>query len=844
MSVSGGILATEEVPQGYITSLGKQPENPLVLLGQYSDDELDDGSSGEEKRVIPEDSLVLPDDSQGKVAGKQGNEERFNEGSNGAIETEKGPLLLDATLSPEAVGTAADVLDDNRFTGKTPAASTSDTEAGDMSSGWKIVWHEESNQYYYWNISTGETSWTVPEVLQAGGGSETANTGENEKAINVADATYPNIEMTEAGECKMRAETWGADSSKDHKFDPDAQQNHLESSPLATVQDHVGSPGNSDGVHIGEGESAKSFDSPKLGDGESNESRNLASCLIKQCEDLLEQLNSVKGSQYLLHGHVELHTLTVEVEMRLADMKSLACYKSSLLPFWQLSENRLQQLEVKITDVLRQLKSEKENEVASADLLPANSCREVDANSSEEKFVSALGSFHTPGPTGIADSHNNHETQNHQPTGDENVPSERHLTGYAVSGASEEDMDVDMEVEEATPSTYLDISVTTEQLSLPTSTVADSGISVLGKVYSVPPPPDEDWIPPPPPDDEPFPPPPPPDEPPEIPYSQPSDVVTVPSFPYMEQYNVYPSSHFQYAAQISSDVASANLYSPTEGCQPAVSQLPLFYGTVPATYNTATLGVAPADTGLYYGYQGSITQPLVLNSSSNSHGIVDTHGGLGSTLLPKDDGNPVKASLENSSAEAPLQSSSTTLLTESASLSSIATSTATISASTTAPKAQSKVTRNKKRTVAVVSSLRSNKKVSSLVDKWKAAKEELQEQEKEPENALEILERKRQREIEEWRKQQIASGEAKDNANFQPLGGDWRERVKRKRAKLAQESQSPSDGVSEVNNSQPDLGELSRGLPQGWQAFWDDSSKQVYYGNASTSETSWIRPTD
>ncbi|CAI9756992.1 unnamed protein product [Fraxinus pennsylvanica] len=28
-------------------------------------------------------------------------------------------------------------------------------------------------------------------------------------------------------------------------------------------------------------------------------------------------------------------------------------------------------------------------------------------------------------------------------------------------------------------------------------------------------------------------------------------------------------------------------------------------------------------------------------------------------------------------------------------------------------------------------------------------------------------------EDEEWRSQQIASGEAKDNANFHPLGGDW-----------------------------------------------------------------------
>ena len=74
-----------------------------------------------------------------------------------------------------------------------------------------------------------------------------------------------------------------------------------------------------------------------------------------------------------------------------------------------------------------------------------------------------------------------------------------------------------------------------------------------------------------------------------------------------------------------------------------------------------------------------------------------------------------------------------------------------------------------------------------------------EDDESEPENPVEILEKKRQREIEvcecrlvclfirvfffscflqslswqEWRAQQIASGEAKANANFQPLGGDW-----------------------------------------------------------------------
>lgn len=49
---------------------------------------------------------------------------------------------------------------------------TSDSQTtGDVDSGWKMVLHEESNSYYYWNIVTGETSWEVPVVLTQGNGS-------------------------------------------------------------------------------------------------------------------------------------------------------------------------------------------------------------------------------------------------------------------------------------------------------------------------------------------------------------------------------------------------------------------------------------------------------------------------------------------------------------------------------------------------------------------------------------------------------------------------------------------------------------------------------------------------
>lgn len=61
---------------------------------------------------------------------------------------------------------------------------------------------------------------------------------------------------------------------------------------------------------------------------------------------------------------------------------------------------------------------------------------------------------------------------------------------------------------------------------------------------------------------------------------------------------------------------------------------------------------------------------------------------------------------------------------------------------------------------------------------WLAAQEELHSSDEADEDKdmfdVEALERKRQKEIEEWRHQTLASGGALENANFQPLGTlDW-----------------------------------------------------------------------
>lgn len=101
-------------------------------------------------------------------------------------------------------------------------------------------------------------------------------------------------------------------------------------------------------------------------------------------------------------------------------------------------------------------------------------------------------------------------------------------------------------------------------------------------------------------------------------------------------------------------------------------------------------------------------------------------------------------------------------------------------------------------------------------------------------------------ELQGWHAQQIASGEAEENANFQPLGGDWcvswrqfsvlgawltlyhglilfashhrRERVKRKRAQVNKEAASTTE-ESIKGNQQPALAEFSRDLPSGWQVI-------------------------
>uniref|UniRef100_A0A5B6YZF6 WW domain-containing protein n=2 Tax=Davidia involucrata TaxID=16924 RepID=A0A5B6YZF6_DAVIN len=844
---------------------------------------------------------------------------------------------------------SSDLIKEMDSMGQTSVPGLSDVQViGDASSGWKIVFHEESNRYYYWNTVTGETSWEVPDVLAQGTeltcerksapdaeGRESAVVDIHEsgstldtelddsiatKTVDGSEAANVISETRETYEHGPQMEVWNEankdEISEDKKGGSDINETDANNSSgiinalcheTSSLGDYI-SPEQSGDALLENGRATGSYSEKYTHNGTAHDEHetgtDLSSRLVKHGECLLERLSSLKGSKGHLQGDEQISKYILEVEIRLSDIKSLLSYGSSLFPFWVHSERQLKQLESKINDELSQFyKSARMSEVEETHNSQESMGVDIKADGYEKKVVcSTPENTHTSVGVDVItevqkDSHN--EASGNYAVNTEHLFSIGYTTTHSESGGggkgevhgvasaaeitpntvlhSEEDvdMDVDMEVEDAIPASNTTMALDAKYCAPPEQPIqsnlpAEHESFVLEEGFGVPPPPDEDWIPPPPPDNE-LVPPPPPDEPPEPSYpSPPPYLETVQPLSYTEQYNLsYVGHNFEYYGQTHTEVPGNNFYGHAEGCHVAVPHPPLYYEVVPNTYPGADpVVVNPVEPVAYYDLQDGTVAPVPVISGVESSGFHSESGNetLGSGIrsvealaeascgsLPntKLDVSAVieeteKASIEFPFAPATIQVPATSSIIESVPVSSTAVITAAaIAATSTVAKVQSKVSRSKKRTVAAVSTLRSNKKVSSLVDKWKAAKEELHEDEEdEPENAYEILEKKRQREIEEWRAQQIASGEAQDNANFQPLGGDWRKRVKRRRAQAASEAvQTPSDGLTD-GSQQPDLNKLSRDLPSGWQAYWDEASKQVYYGNSVSSETTWIRPTN
>lgn len=75
---------------------------------------------------------------------------------------------------------------------------------------------------------------------------------------------------------------------------------------------------------------------------------------------------------------------------------------------------------------------------------------------------------------------------------------------------------------------------------------------------------------------------------------------------------------------------------------------------------------------------------------------------------------------------------------------------------------------------------KSKTKMPSLVKKWQSIQKELDEEEKSSssDDDRDLLNKKS---IEEWKQQQLVTGKASKNANFEALPEDWRERLKKRK---------------------------------------------------------------
>ncbi|XP_010542502.1 PREDICTED: formin-binding protein 4 isoform X2 [Tarenaya hassleriana] len=858
------------------SSSGQKTENPLLLLGQYSDDELED--SVERIKDVTVDSSLADNTKQAEGSPHGGHKDTD-------VKSDADTVMQTVDQqSSEKDSCASDVLAE-KDGGKVTASDSTDSfglhkqsdslmqassmvssdlhATGDVSSQWKMILHEESKQYYYWNTETGETSWEVPEIFTqialVGNDEETYAVGYSESGpmgayesnlvLNVAPSQFlavPNIISGPESLTSLKTvngivhqtealnDGYKSEDLKSKPLGTDGDQSECQTTSAVSLPCHekLAGPGNSSEYVLANSDNGAATDLPTL--------------LLGQSERLLEKLRSLEKSHGSLPGNERIAKYILEVEIRCSDIKALSSDASSLLLFWLHTEKQLNQLEESINNEIYELaKSAVMDDIAAID---RNSLEEkeksVDSTGSELEDSGIEGERAHPGKAPNRDelagenvgSHYGRDSVRESDVTDSNEMFEK----TCLPVVEDDDLDVDMEVEEFVPPFEApggEILGQTEQTNLHTDATG-------------PPPPGEEWTPPPPPPDseEVPPPPPPPDTDNELIPPPPPDDGQVPPAPadklqglsymscqsYAQQsathYDLsYPGSNYQYYGNVVAQTPDNLLYGPVDGSQVSLPQSSFYYGTV----STTSFESAPGTTNgveTYYSFKEGIAPlfPVISSVESSLH-----HTGVNSI-------NHSVVNVQPTDASAVLETSSTANAKESVSISSQ--STDAVANSTVSSKGQSKVARPKRRPVAVASSLRSNKKVSSLVDKWKAAKEELNEsEEEEPENAYEILERKRQREIEEWKARQIASGEAKENANFQPLGGDWREKVKRKRQQAAREAGETKKGKNQ--QTPDDLTKISANLPSGWQAYWDESSKQIYYGNKATSQTTWTRPT-
>uniref|UniRef100_A0A453RDK2 WW domain-containing protein n=1 Tax=Aegilops tauschii subsp. strangulata TaxID=200361 RepID=A0A453RDK2_AEGTS len=707
-------------------SSSDKKENPLALLGQYSDDEEEDEVATDqpigETKGSPTDASAEVIHVQADVTGDNGDadselpasvsvQQEVSQADDVKNVTEN--VAEEFTVAPEPT------LENEGVTATEAVPDSSGMQiVGDIGGNWKAIMHEQSNQCYYWNTVTGETSWEIPNGLAS---------------VVAADGVTSASVPTHMG------------------YSVEAQAHVLPHSNVEAYPSDV-SVGNGTATYTAMGTYTHD---PYAYTGAiaSHETVDIDPLqLAKYGEDLLQRL------KLLERPHVAIDSLELikrEIEVRIADCSALSSYGSSLLPLWLHAEVHLKQLELSVSKFEASYTT-KHGYLETVDAgHKAPNQAEVMAPSEGEHLkvdVSTLGIG----------------------TGDENIKVEEPCTTSSVQNSqgvaaailrvesdSDEDMDVEMEVdeegvEEQGGSTSMPNKEhpSSEQVRSPAlSSLEDSAPPPQDNdIPPPPPPPEEEWIPPPPPENEPAPPPPPEPEEPAVSFVH---ADTLPQ-PYGDQANLgYMLPVMEYYPAAGTDSTNANYYMQASDSQILQSQQHSYYAPLSASgvsipVETTSIPTVP---GSYYSYPSVTMSATEVAAESSGYYASSTCAISSGELDNKTSSASLVANSNVNSVESDkVISKEPTVASLSQSVGAVSASGPTVHGSSTQASTsttnQTKVPRTKKRPVAVASSLRSNKKVSSLVDKWKAAKEELRdEEEEEPEDALEYLERKRRKEI-------------------------------------------------------------------------------------------------
>ncbi|KAG9136509.1 hypothetical protein Leryth_014353 [Lithospermum erythrorhizon] len=558
------------------------------------------------------------------------------------------------------------------------APATSDNQG--TSSGWKMVLHEESNQYYYWNIETGETSWEAPNVLdlttESIYGDKEAIDGRQEDASLteqidglisdgcVDRSTLINGNNSHGSVFEAAHEGSKVNASEEKKEGDDGHQGTLQSSYCSLEAQYNEMPvGGVSSTSLGD--TNVGYQNASVGDpvvcgpdmrrlGEYEDGSKLSYHLMGYCESLLEQLRSMNRSK----DNFELRCI-VEVETRLHDIKSLASHGSSLLPFLVHSEKQLLQLTATIKDKIGKDECVQMNEIDNAhkpdgsdgaNLIAGSAMNVLDRATYEGSDVLSsdegqkkFGAYEN----GTLATEHDSSASDAEGTSDlDRLATQDGTTSNAILHSGDDaDMDVDMEVEDVLPPemSTSEIHIAPVQ-SLPSMLSENLEVSTPEQAFSVPPPPDGDWIPPPPPDDEPFPPPP-PEEPPESTQPPPPGSEQAHIFSYAEQYNQsYSGADIVYYGQ--TEFPSSNLYNTySDAHQAAIPQSSVYYNSGQPAFGAIPVG----EPGAYYTLQDAASnptsaaglEPSIIGSVSgftsfcpDSSGSINVHPPASYSLLP------------------------------------------------------------------------------------------------------------------------------------------------------------------------------------------------------------------